>query len=55
MVSVIQKGLYQDNDLMELVWGMFYMCVKYEFEFSAMHVPGVKNKIADILSWGQIL
>ena len=39
---------------MELVQGIFYICVKYEFEFSAIHVPGVKNKIADSLSRGQI-
>ena len=39
---------------MELVRGIFYICVKYEFEFSAIHVPGVKNKIANSLSGGQI-
>ena len=28
---------------MKLVQGIFYICVKYEFEFSAIHVPGAKN------------
>ena len=45
VVSVIQKGSSKDKDLMELVRGIFYICVKYEFEFSAIHVPGIKNKI----------
>ena len=39
---------------MKLVQGIFYICVKYEFEFSAIHVPGAKNKIDDSLSRGQI-
>ena len=33
----------KDKDLMKLVQGIFYICVKYEFEFSAIHVPGAKN------------
>ena len=43
VVHFFQKASSKDKDLMKLVQGIFYICVKYEFEFSAIHVPGAKN------------
>ena len=53
VVYVIQKGSSKDKDLMEPVLKIFVPKI-FEFEFIAIHIPGVKNKIADSLSRGQI-
>ena len=54
LVSVINKQTCRDKTLMFFVRKMVLICLKRNILFKAKHIPGVKNKSADVLSRLQV-
>ena len=50
VVHILKSGSSKDNSRMVLVRSLFYICARFNFECSAVHVPGIQNEIADALS-----
>jgi hypothetical protein len=54
VVNIIQCGVSKNGEIMHLVRTLFYVCAVYNMECIAVHVPGIKNGVADALSRGQV-
>ena len=54
IVQVLEKGTSKEPQIMNLVRSLFFVAAHNNFEFSAVHIPGKKNEIADALSRGQL-
>jgi hypothetical protein len=52
--DILITGTSKIPDIMVLVRELFFIAARNAFEFSALHVEGVKNAIADALSRGQL-
>ena len=50
----INNGSSKSADIMRLLRRLTLVAAKYSFHYSAVHVPGVQNKIADALSRFQL-
>jgi hypothetical protein len=49
-VDVIATGRSKDNILMSLIREMFFCFATFSFQLQAVHIPGVKNILADAMS-----
>ena len=49
-VHIINKGCSKSADIMRLMRRLTLVAARYSFTFTAKHLPGKKNKIADCLS-----
>ena len=50
LVSVINKQSTREKHAMTLIQNLVLNCLKYNIYFTAKHVPGLENKLADKLS-----
>ncbi|XP_071948797.1 uncharacterized protein [Antedon mediterranea] len=50
VVAVINKKSAKDKTLMRLIRRLVLICLQYNIQFRAMHIPGVDNVLADLLS-----
>ncbi|VDI05554.1 Hypothetical predicted protein [Mytilus galloprovincialis] len=53
-VAIVKKGRSKTLEIMKLMRQLTWCAAKYNFYFSAKHVPGYKNQISDALSRLQI-
>ena len=52
VVYCIKSGTSRSKTVMSLIRSLYHVCIKHNFLVSAVHIPGVKNCIADALSRG---
>ena len=55
-VQVLQSGVSRDSQMMHLIRNILFICARYQFECSAVHISSVDNIIADSISrfqWGR--
>ena len=50
VVTVIQNRTAHETTLVQLLRCLFFYSVKFQFHFSATHIPGVHNVVADAIS-----
>ena len=50
VVYCIKSGTSRSKTVMSLIRSLYHVCIKHNFLVSAVHIPGVKNCIADALS-----
>ena len=50
VVEVINRGYARDARLMQLVRCLIFIAASFEFWFTATHLPGERNRIADAIS-----
>ena len=50
VVYCIKSGTSRSKTVMSLICSLYHVCIKHNFVVSAVHIPGVKNCIADALS-----
>ena len=53
-VAIVKKGRSKCLEIMKLMRQLTWCAAKYNFHFSAKHVPGFNNQISDALSRLQI-
>ena len=53
-VQAWNKSSSIDNDMCELIRTILYLSSTYSFDIHIMHIPGVDNVCADLLSRGQV-
>lgn len=53
-MHVINKQSCRDKELMFFVRRLVLVCFSRNIVFKAKHIPGVRNKLADSLSWLQL-
>ena len=54
VVTIWSTGTCKNKDYMNLVRKLFFVCASWNINLLALHIPGSKNKIADILSRLQV-
>lgn len=54
VVSVVSNMFSGSAELSALVRSLHFLAASFQFEFSAVHVPGVHNVLADLLSRDQL-
>ena len=54
IVAVINKQTSKNSSIMALLRSLVVVCLKYNIMFTAKHIPGKRNIIADLLSRSQI-
>lgn len=50
VVAILRSGTSRSSDIMELVRSLHLCAATFNFYYSAKHVPGIDNSIADSLS-----
>ena len=55
LVDIINKATSRDPTVMIFVRRLVLVCLQFNILFRARHVPGVKNVLADSLSWLQVM
>ena len=50
VVSVLNSRYSQDKMLMQMLRGLFFIEAYFQFQLSAVHLPGIHNGLADDLS-----
>ena len=50
VVAVINSGTSRDHEVMHLMRCLVFISAKFNFIFSAAHIPGIHNQLADALS-----
>ena len=53
VANICQHGVSKNNNIMQPVRTLLYVCATHNMECSAVHVSGIRNDIADALSRGQ--
>ena len=50
VVKVLRSGRSRDSNLMVLLCHLYLLAARYSFAFTACHIPGKSNAIADAIS-----
>jgi hypothetical protein len=50
VVAIVNSGTSKCPQVMCLVRSLFYIAVKFNFDIKLVHVPGIDNRAADMLS-----
>ena len=50
VVTILSSGTSRDNLVMHLIRCLVFIAAKFNFIFSASHIPGIRNILADALS-----